>query len=116
MEEWYPIARSLAVTRLTHFHRLEIVQPGAPWYERDFRLAWASGFLPHLVDPFSHSAEPNLSLIRGGNVCLFGHQALISMSSPLAQDLALVFEGFDAGFNNDLERGRKLREFSGAFS
>lgn len=50
-------------------------------------------------------------------VCLFGRWALhrfISMSSPLEQDLAVVFEGFDAGFNNDLEQGRKLCKLSGA--
>jgi hypothetical protein len=34
------------------------------------------------------------------------------MSSPLTQDLAVVFEGFDAGFNNDLEKGRELCKFS----
>lgn len=33
------------------------------------------------------------------------------MSSPLAQELTAAFEGFDAGFNNDLEKGRKLCRF-----
>jgi hypothetical protein len=36
------------------------------------------------------------------------------MSSPLSQDLAVVFEGFDAGFNNELEKARELRKSSGA--
>jgi len=36
------------------------------------------------------------------------------MSSPLSQDLADIFAGFDAGFNNDLEKGREIRKFSGA--
>lgn len=39
---------------------------------------------------------------------------LISMSSPFSQDLDVVFEGFDAGFNNDLEKGRELRKSSEA--
>ena len=38
----------------------------------------------------------------------------ISMSSPFSQDLTVIFEGFDACFNNDLEKGRELRRSSGA--
>lgn len=36
------------------------------------------------------------------------------MSSPFSQDLDVVFEGFDANFNNDLEKGRELRKSSEA--
>ena len=32
------------------------------------------------------------------------------MSTPFSLDLAVVFEGFDASFNNDLEKGRELRK------
>lgn len=32
------------------------------------------------------------------------------MSTPFSQDLAVIFEGFDASFNNDLEKGRELRK------
>ena len=91
-----------------YFPQFEILQPKAPCCERDIRLARCSNELPMFLS--LPVFEPNQ-----GWQCLFGRQAPhFSMSSPLAEDLDVVFEGFDAGFNNDLEKGRKLCKFSGA--
>jgi hypothetical protein len=100
----------IVVPDLLHLSICTLESRQAPSCDARLRLGIILQLRRSLLLPYS--SRPNLSL--GGNVWFSPRLHFRSMTTPLAHDLAVVLEGFDACFNNDLEKGRELCKFSGA--